>query len=615
MRPLALICWASLLALPLVPLPAATVRMPLDEVHPGMTGVGITVFQGSKRETFEVHILGVLENVMGPRRSIIVARLGGEPLVSTGVIQGMSGSPVYIDGRLVGAVSYALGSFPKEAIAGITPIEDMVATEALPLLKARRHATPLQLPVTRDSLGRLVREAFQRTQPFARQTVDVRTYGFPASEGGRLGTLLQPIATPLVLNGFAPEVHELLASVFDAGGFVTMIGGAAPPTTAQAAEGAAPLEPGDPVGASLIRGDFTMTGTGTVTMVEGNRVYAFGHPFYNLGRAGFPMTRAYITTLLPSLASSSRIAAIGEVLGTFDQDRATGIYGTLGSGPELIPVTVTLHAGDRNLMERFNFEVIEDTLFTPLLAYTSVLNTFISWTRTLGASAHTVDGTVRVRGHADVTFRDVYSGHTAAAGAAAAITAPLTTLLNNAFVPVTLDGIDIVINSYEEPRTATLERVWLDTARPRAGKTVALQVLSRTYRGTEIVETVMIDLPPHTPGPLQILVSDAPQLTQREEQEGRHMREAQNLDQIILALNTARRGNRLYIKLLSPSAGAVVKGEELSALPSSVLAVLQGDGAGEGLISLHQATIGEWEISTDYVVTGSRLLTITAEAY
>ena len=614
MRPFALLCGASLTALSLVTLPAATARMPLDEVRAGMTGTGITVFEGSAREAFQVHVLGVLANVMGPRRNIIIARLAGGPLAETGVIQGMSGSPVYIDDRLVGAVSYSLGSFSKDAIAGITPIEEMVATDEAPVRAARRRAAPLPLPATRDGLYQVVRQAFERTQPFAERPVDVEADGFPAIEAGRLGTLLRPIATPLVLNGFVPEIHELWASAFDSVGFVTTIGGAAIAGAAQGPDDDAPLQPGDAVGASLIRGDLTMAGTGTVTMVEDGRVYAFGHPFYNLGAAQFPMTRAHITTLLPSLAISSKIAAIGEVLGTIDQDRATGIYGSLGPGPELIPVTVTLRAGDRDLEQRFEFEVIDDTIFTPLLAYTSVLNTFFAWTREIGASTYVIDGRARLRGYTDVTFHNVYSGPTAAIAASASIAVPLTTLLNNVFAPVTFDGIDIAITSYEEPRTATLERVWIDAARPRAGQTVPLKVLSRSYRGAEMVETVMIDLPAHVTGPLQVLVSDAAQLTQHEARQGRQVREAQTLDQMIRALNTSRRNNRLYVKLLTSSDGAVVRGEALPALPASVLAVLEGDSAAGGLVRLQQATIGEWEIPGDYLITGSRLLTINVEA-
>ena len=605
-----LIC-ASLTTVVLAELPAATARMPLDEVRAGMTGVGITVFQGVEREEFRVHVLGVLRNVMGPRRDVIVARLDGGPLADTGVIQGMSGSPIYIDDRLVGALSYSLGSFATEPIAGITPIEEMVATDASPATVAQRPAGALRLPLTRDNLGTLVRNTFNRSQPFALQPADVQVFGLATAEGTRLGPLLRPIATPLVLNGFVPQMHDLWASAFNAGGFVTTIGGAA---ASQAPQAATPLMPGDAVGVGLISGDISMAGTGTVTMVDNSRVYAFGHPFYNLGPAKFPMTRAQVTTLLPSLALSSKIAVIGDVIGTIDQDRSTGVYGSLGPGPAMVLVRLSLSSPERDVQQTFDFQVIDDRLFTPLLTYSSVLNAFLSWTREIGPTTYVVDSTTQLRGQPDVAFRDLYSGDSALVAAAAAVAAPLTVLLGNGLEPVAVERIDLEITTLEEPRTATLQRVWLDAVRPRAGDRVPLKVVSRNYRGGEIVETIMIDIPANAAGALQILVSDAMQLRQRDARENRGPQNADTLGQLIRSLNLSRRNNRLYVRLLSPEAGAVVNGETLPALPPSVLAVLEGDRTNSGSVRLRQATLGEWEIQTDHLVSGSRLITIHVEA-
>ena len=603
----------ALMVLALATLPAVTPRMPINEVEAGMQGVGITVFEGSRREEFTVHILGVLTNVMGPRRNLIVARLEGGPLAETGVIQGMSGSPVYIDDRLVGAVSYSLGSFSKEAIAGITPIDEMAATDAAPVRTAQRRSSLIQFAATGSQLTDIVRQTFVRLQPFAERPVDIHTAGIPTAEAGRLGTLLRPIATPLTLSGFVPEIHKLWSTVFDQAGFVTTIGGATRRAATQSTK-TATLEPGDPVGATLMRGDFTMAGTGTVTFVEDNRVYAFGHPFYNLGRVKFPMTRAHVTTLLPSVAISSRIATIGEVLGTIDQDRSTGIYGTLGPGPSLIPVTVSLSAEDRSLDERFEFEIIDDSLFTPLLTYTGVLNTFFSWTREVGASTYEVSSVARLRGNDDVGFRNVFTGDTAGISAALSTAAPLTILLSNVFEPIELERIDITITSYEEPRVATLQRVWIDAHRPRAGETVPVKIASRTAAGDDVLNTVEISLPRHITGPVQLLVADATVLLQREAQAGRQPQQARSLPQLIRSLNSTRQNDRLYVQLLSEQAGAVVRGAPLTALPPSVLAVLEGDRESGEVVRLQQATLGEWEIKTDHVVSGSRLLTLTIEA-
>ena len=585
--------------------------MPLDEVRTGMTGVGVTVFRGAEREEFDVEVLGVLTNVLGPQRNVIVARLSGGPLADTGVIQGMSGSPVYIDDRLVGAVSYSLGSFSKEAIAGITPIEEMVATDQ-DRSRPARHVARLRLPLTEQSLAEAVRGWFGRRHAFAAQPGDVQAFGLSLVEGSRLGTLLRPIATPMVLGGFALEVHSLWTTALNAGGLVTTVGGPQS-EEAQLTVSGEPLQPGDPIGVSLVTGDLTMAGTGTVTMVEDNRVYAFGHPFYNLGPTQFPMTRAHVTALLPSLAISSKIATIGEVLGTIDQDRATGVFGTIGPGPDLIPVRVTLEQRDPDVNRTFGFEIIEDPVFTPLLAYTSVLNTFVTWTRELGPRTYVVNGRTRLRDHADVTFGDIYTGNSASLAAASGLTTPLAALVANEFESVTIEGIDVRIAAVEEPRTATLERVWLDTARPRAGDVVPLKVLSRTYRGAELLETLYITIPDHAEGALAIRVSDAASLAQQEQQEGRTVATADTLDQLIRTLNRARRNNRLYVRLVRAEAGAVDRGEQLPALPGSVLAVLEGNRSSGGLGRLGEATLGEWEIPGDHVISGSRRLNLTIE--
>ena len=612
MRAFAPLVFAFLATLCLVQLPAETARMPLDEVKIGMTGVGITVFRGAEREEFEVEVLGVLTNVMGPQRNIIVARLTGGPLATTGVIQGMSGSPVYIDGRLVGAVSYSLGSFSTDAIAGITPIEEMVATDAAATVVARRTPARLRMPVAEQDFAAVVRQTFGSVQAFAQQPTDVRSFGLPSFEGGRLATLLQPIATPLVLNGFAPELQAVWAAAFGVGGLATTVGGT---MTAEAQLKVAdqPLQPGDAIGASLVRGDLTLAGTGTVTMVEGDRVYAFGHPFYNLGPVRFPMTRAHVTTLLPSLALSSKIAAIGQVLGTIDQDRSTGIYGSLGPGPKMIPIRMTLDEPGRDMQRTFSFEIIEDPLFSPILAYTTALSTFVTWTRDLGPRTYEVTSTVRLRDHGGVSSDDIYTGNSASAVAAAAVANPVATLFANDFELVEILGIDVAVTALEERQTATLERVWLDAVRPRAGDEVPLRILSRSHRGAELLETVMVKIPSHASGRLVIEVSDAATLAVQEQQEGRSLAEADSLDQLIRNLNDARRNNRIYVRLLRTDAGAVDRGEPLPSLPGSVLAVLEGNRSNGGLGRLREATLGEWELVGDHVVSGSHRLSITIE--
>jgi hypothetical protein len=374
-------------------------------------------------------------------------------------------------------------------------------------------------------------------------------------------------------------------------------------------DGSPPLRPGDPVGVNLVTGDFMMGATGTVTEVDGNQVYAFGQPFYNLGTTQFPMTKAYVFSVLPSLMSSMKIAMTGETVGTFRQDRATAIAGTLGPGPAMIPVRISLDT-ERGLKKSFTFNVVNDQLFTPLLTYVSILNTLSSYEREYGAATFSVKGTAKLRKHGAVSLDDVFTGDSPSISAATYVVAPLTVLMGNDVEPVELDEVDLQITTSERQQTATLERVWLDSVDIRPGTTLPIKLLLRTYRGDEVTRTVPIDIPANASGSMSILVSDGGKLAQFEQ---RDIRTAQPkaLDQMVRLLNKARRNNRLYIRLLRQDAGAVVNGENLSSLPPSVLAVLESDRNGGSFSPLRNATAGEWEVATESAVSGSRILTIT----
>jgi hypothetical protein len=603
---------AALAWLAIATISATPARMPIDEVRPGMTGIGRTVFEGDEIQEFKVQIVGILRNVLGPSRNLILARLEGGPLAQTGVIAGMSGSPVYIDGRLVGAVSYSLGAFSKEPIAGITPIDEMIEAARLPERRAVTSRAALELPVTSASLAATLRAAFTGRRPFASSPAEVQVIAAPstAAISASLGPQLLPIATPLVIGGFDGDVTDLLASAFRANGFLPlggMAGGNGPVPAADR-----PLQPGDAVGVNLIAGDLSLGGTGTVTHVDGDRVYAFGHPFYNLGPTEFPMTRAYVHTVLPSLMSSSKLSTIGQVIGTIRQDRATTIAGTLGDGPSMLPIRISLET-DRGFRRHFSFDVVRDQLFTPLLAYVSILNTLKSYEREYGAASFSLKGRAQVRNHGELTFEDLFTGESPSVGAASYVAAPLTFLLKNDFESVDIEALDISITSSEEPRTATIERVWLDTMEVRPGQTVPLKVLIRGYRGEEVAREIPLAIPANAGGTLTIMVADGLRLTQWEQRELRQPQQAHGIAQIVRALNEARRNNRIYIRLLTPNAGAVVSGEYLSALPPSILSVLETERSGGQFAPLRNATLGEWEIPTEYAIAGARFLTVSVD--
>ena len=326
------------------------------------------------------------------------------------------------------------------------------------------------------------------------------------------------------------------------------------------------------------------------------------------------MTRARVQTLLPSLNVSQKLAAIGDVVGTMRQDRSTAIAGTLGAGPALVPVKLTLQS-DRAPARTFTFEIVKDQLFTPLLTFASIANTLQAYEREFGVATFLVRGTAQVRGHGAVAIDDVFAGDSPAIGAAASVSGPLSLLLRNERQPVQIDGVELAIQSFEEPRTASIERVWLGSREPRAGETVPVHVVTRSYRGEERTHTIPIRIPAGSSGTLSLIVSDGARLASSEQREQRPPSPSDSVPQLIRAFNEARRNNRIYVKLTRATSGAIVAGEREPALPPSVLAVIEGAQPGVVVQPLSSAVVGEWDVPSDVAITGQRTLPVVVRPY
>ena len=594
---LALLTAVSLIAAP----SQRQLFFPIDDVRPGMVGVGRTVFAGETIEEFRANIIGVLRNVLGPRRDLILAKLEGGPLATTGVIQGMSGSPVYIDGKLVGAVSYAIGSFPREPLAGITPIAEMTAAvdstsvRTAGDLAARWPAQPAEVFAL---LGRLTERALA---PLGPRLPGLRVDG-PATLAD-LAPRLRPIGAAMVMSGFDPSVDKELRQALS----VTASDGQGP-RSERSAENATGLRPGDPVGVSLIHGDLEMGATGTVTHVDGNRVYGFGHPFLNLGPTAYPMTRAHVFTVLPSLDSSMKIAAMGPVIGTMGQDRSTAVGGTLGAGPRELEVNLTL-TSDRAPDRQFRFYVLHDQILTPLFSYVAILNSLISYERQAGAMSVAATGSVSFGSNGVVQIDDAFTGDTAPALVSAAIAAPIGAAFTNEFRTVLPEKVDIKLRASEQQESKTIERVWLDTTRPKLGATYTLQVLLRDFRGGTETVSLPVTMPTHATGPVTLLVADATTLAGLEQRELKPGKPS-TWPALLAQLNATKRNNRLYVRLITSSAGTVVGGETLPALPPSVRSILDEDKTVPSA-SVSRTVVGSWEHRLDRAVRGSRELTLT----
>ncbi len=576
--------------------------MPLDQVKPGMKGVGRTVFAGSKIETFDVEIIGVLENAVAPKHSMVMAKLSGGPLANTGVIAGMSGSPVYIDGKLLGAVAYGF-PFSKETIAGITPAGDMIAATATgaPRSAATRLSFPTQPPT---------REGLFNPQVF-RQVLAQRLAAVPLASGVASRTMA-PLALPLNFAGFDNAAFGELRSLFADAGFAPVLGGSS--SSSASAEPLPPLEPGSPVGVSLVEGDVDLSATGTVTFLDGDRVYAFGHPFYNLGPTQFPMKKAYVFGVFPSVYQSWKIANARELIGTLDQDRTTAVAGRLGPAPRMIPVKVQLSTG-RGEVREFSFRMVDDELFSPLLAYASLFSVLQSNERAMGTSTMKVVADISFSGGRKVHLEDLYTEEQPALHSATLVAAPLAYILSNNFETVDVESVNVKIASEEKIQSAMIERAWIEAEGPvRPGATLPVRILLRSYRGDNIATTMPLKIPDNTrDGTYQVLVADSTTLDLLDQRDPRKAFTPRNLDQLLRAINSFRPSSRIYARLSRAGEGAFVSGEYLPSLPPSVLAVLRGAERGAGDMPLRSMTLAEQQLDTDLAVSGSRTLSVTVK--
>ena len=579
--------------------PQRPVLMPVDEVKPGMVGIGRTVFAGDRIEEFKVNVIGVLRNVTAPQRDLILARLEGGPLAMTGVIQGMSGSPVYIDGKLVGAVSYALGSFPKEPLAGITPIAEMItATSQVDAPRPGGSGLDLSWPATPEQVLSAISRLIGATARPVSVRPGVRIDG-PASLAD-LAPQLRPIGAAMVMSGVEASLERELRTTLHAGDTRSS-------QTTGAQSGAGPLRPGDAVGMALVTGDMEMGATGTVTHVDGAKIYGFGHPFLNLGPTSMPMTRARVFTVLPSLDSSMKVATLGPIIGTMTQDRATAVAGVIGAGPSQMELNVTLRS-DRDAERRLQFRVLHDQALTPLFAYVAVLNALAGYERNMGTLTIQTSGDVQFPGGDRVAIDDVFAGDGALSQAAAAATASIGLAATNEFRPALATRMNLTLSVAEKNDSATIERAWLDTTRPKAGATHTLNVQLRGYRGATETIQMPVTLPVQTTGTLTLLVADAGTLTGLEDRDLRPARPA-SWPALLTRMNDARRNNRVYVRLIHSAPGTVVAGDTLPALPGSVRSVFDDDKT-VGTAPVTKTVIGAWEHRLNRAVRGSREISL-----
>lgn len=601
--------------------------MKVEDVRRGQRGIGYTVFQADRPEPFDVEILGVMHGLLGPGQDVILARLSGDAIEYTGVIAGMSGSPVYVEGRLLGAVAYRFGIFSKEPIAGITPAASMVGVAQARTARSRTSALALGGP------GSPVRvEDIQGLR-----TRSLRPPGAP-HPAARLGEFreLRTIATPLAVSGLGTGARTGLARSIEPLGF-RVVGGAASLATAFASVSftprrsdrrtveknqpgeagtvpAAPIAPGSPIGALLMRGDINVTAIGTVTMVFDGQVWGFGHPFLGYGRVAFPMATAAILNTLASEMGSSKQGAPALEVGAITQDRLTAIAGELGRAAPLVPARVSVHdTPDNPGAARFTrVEIVDDPIWFPLMLQSAIAS---AASRHLSYEAGgTVD--LEFRLHLEdrvVSFSEAYAAPapkrvSALAATDAAATAGV--VLANPFSDVQVQGAEAIVRS--RPDVLLAQVVDAHTSRPRVrpGERITVGVRLRPFRGEERFEALDLTIPTTAEGRIKLVVGGGLALDQRDEK-ARGPRTPQVLDDL-LALLTERRSSRaLYGRLYLEAPGLRRDMEAFSSLPPSVRATLLSETSPG---SVTKEALGPvTQISTPEVIAGSVELTLKVE--
>jgi hypothetical protein len=583
--------------------------MSLDQVRPGMKGFGMTVFQGTTPERFEVEILGMLAGVPHPKQSLVIARLSGPLAERTGVFGGMSGSPVYIDGKLLGAVAYAF-PFSKEPIAGITPIKYMIDV-------FEQGSGERSSPTQRVSFGTLVgANSPNAMSPGLPAQMSALVGPQAASSSAALvpyvGQTIVPIATPVTFSGIPQSALDLFAGDLRAAGLhpIAGVGGSSglgpmvPFTDAT-------LPPGSSVSVQLVRGDFSVDASGTVTYRDDRRIYAFGHPFLSSGVTSWPMSESSVVTVVPNINNSFKLASGGNLVGAINQDRSTGVFGELGSKPRMLPVSITVHTS-RAKTESYKFEVVSDSFLTPLLMRITLFSAILATERQVGQQTLKVNGRIRIAGQPDVVLDNSFSSQNGTAMfAVAAVTQPVAVLMNSGLGQVDLKGIEIDVTSSDLRSSGSLSRLWVDKTEVRRGESIEIQAFARSETG-EFVERIPLEIPADAPiGPLAILVGDGSAINQVDRSLPSAEFVPKDMDQLVRAINKLKKNYRLYVKVLGPGTGAIVNNEEMPVLPPSVLATLGSQRTSGGYKPLQVATLAEHELPPSrFIISGQQSITV-----
>lgn len=543
-----------LTALGLQPLQAAplsdTEILSPDHVEEGMTGYGKTVFYGQSIDTFGVEVVGVLENAM-PDQDMILIKANHPLLKKTKIMSGMSGSPVYVNGKLIGALAYAW-PFAKESLAGVTPIKKMLNYEK----RAR------SLPGNNSSVER--------------------------------------IATPLVTSGFNNNIQSTLKTKLEEKGFrgKMIAGGQSGDETNAPASDPDELSGGSAFGIQMMRGDLSLTAIGTVTHREGDRVYGFGHPFMNAGNTTFPMTTAEVISPMPSLQNSFKLATAREPAGAIKQDRQAAVVGRTGNPPSMVPVTIDLTSDHQNFAETYEVEVIRNQYLSPGLINVAASNFASSKMNQLGLNRVESNVVLELKDKQDLEL-----GTTSIVSGSFDPWAflPIAGVWNNQFEQIDVEGVNIEMTMKPKQEWASIEDVWLNSNALTPGEKATVFVRLNPYRDESVVKKIQLDVPPSITGKkAKLTVVSGSKLISLQAQ-------PESSEQLIEYLNNYRKDSQLAVVLQVPQLRMNAAGHDLPNLPYSITGAYQR--AHNSTASFKPGTIKEIT-STPWVLQGQQSLTL-----
>ncbi|HEX8323607.1 MAG TPA: hypothetical protein VF595_06805 [Tepidisphaeraceae bacterium] len=566
------------------PAPAATTRpatapaepsafdparhMHTSEVRPGMTGYGLSVFRGTKIERFDVEVISVMRNQVGPGHDIVLIRCRGQGLEHSGAVEGMSGSPIYLRDdagreRLIGA--FALGwEHSKDPIAGVRPIEEML-----------RVPTALAIPSTRPTVvaaGRTWDAVPLVTTAAVPQTIQAAN---PRT------SRLKRLSLPLTVAGLNDSAFARVAPWLRRDGLVPLQGGA---TAGADADPAAKLEPGAAIGIPIVTGDLDVSALGTVTEVLGDRIYAFGHEFNAEGAVDLPMGVGYVHTVIPTNTISFKMGSLLRLDGAIHSDESTAIAGRVGAVPAMIPVTITVRSPQRPAEQTFRFRITRHPKFTPMGAITGVLAALMS------DSAPPVDFTVRYAmklsfdNGQTVDLSDVATSATGAKQLARDMNVPLMLALGSPFGRAYPTAITATFDVQAGVRLDELRSAVTDQRVYKPGDSVGVFVTTRAYEGADSTRRVAIDLPNDLPdGDYTLTVGDAERMLADETRVAPYRYQVRDLKEVFDLIRevTHRPSTRLYLRLAAHEQGVSVGRTALRGLPPSRVRVLTRPGSAD----------------------------------